>query len=583
MKSTRPHKTEDRIERRMLIVFLFFFASFIALGARLFVLQIAQYDEYAKIALRQQRIIMSPRLDRGEIFGQDKQGNLIPLAHNRTFKTLALAPKYITDPEAVMAGLVQEFALDKDFLSAKVNRTDDPYEVLLRKLDPERTIPFSQKRLAGVLFEDDRRRVYPSSTTAAHLLGFVSREIDAEIGRYGLERYYESLLSGGEATRDDSKYEKNFWDTFALSLREERRDAARIILTMDYIIQTKAEEILAAVREKWQAVSGSLIVLEPKTGRILAMAGTPSFDPNEFGKEKDLSVFLNTSVEAMYELGSVMKPITMAAGIEEGVVRPDSTYTDRGEMRIAGYTIKNFDERAYGVQTMMQVIEKSLNTGAVHVARLLGKDRQYEYLHKFGFGERTAIDLPGEVAGNLFNLDAGREIDFATAAFGQGIAITDIQLASAIGALANKGHLMKPHVVERIVETSGTELKIEPQLAREVVSSETADILTKMLVSAVRVGFENRAGVKGYFVAGKTGTAQIPKQDGRGYSEEYIHTYVGYAPAFNPRFVILIRLNKPKGNLFAANTLTLPFHDLAEFILHYYEVPPDEQEVKPVQ
>lgn len=567
----------------MLLVILFFFASFIALGARLFGLQISQHDEYIKIASRQQHTIINLRPDRGEIFGQDKQGNLIPLARNRTFKTLALAPKYITDPAAVTSALLEDFNFDKESLAEKVRRTDDPYEVLLRKLDPDRILILAQKRLAGVLFEDDRRRIYPSSTTAAHVLGFVSKETDVEIGRYGLERYYESLLSGGEAARDDGQNDKGFWDIFALSLREERQDAARIILTVDHIIQTKVEEVLSAVRKKWQADSGALIVLEPKTGRILAMAGAPNFDPNEFGKERDLSVFLNTSVEAMYELGSVIKPITMAAGIEEGVVTPESTYIDRGEIRLAGFTIKNFDERAYGVQTMTQVIEKSLNTGAVHVARLLGQDRQYEYLRKFGFGERSAIDLPGELAGNLSNLDAGREIDFATAAFGQGIAITDIQLASAIGALANRGHLMKPHLVETIVETSGNELKIEPQLVREVVSSETADMITKMLVSAVRGGFENRAGVKGYFVAGKTGTAQIPKSDGKGYSEEYIHTYVGYAPAFDPRFVILIRLNKPKGNLFAANTLTAPFHDLAEFILHYYEVPPDEQEGKRVR
>mgnify|MGYP001599074019 FL=1 len=559
------------------MVIFFFFALFVALGARLFGLQISQHDEYIKIASRQQHMMINSQPDRGEIFGQDKRGNLIPLVRNRTFKTLALAPKDITDPVAVTSALLENFQFDEKSLAEKIRRTDDPYEVLLRKLDPDQILALAQKRLVGILFEDDRRRIYPASTTAAHLLGFVSKETDVEIGRYGLERYYESLLSGGEASRDDSQHEKGFWDAFALSVREERHDAARIILTVDYIIQTKAEEVLSAARQKWQADSGALIVLEPKTGRILAMAGTPNFDPNEFGKEKDLSVFLNMSVEAMYELGSVIKPITMAAGIEEGVVTPESTYTDRGEIRLAGFTIKNFDERAYGVQTMTQVIEKSLNTGAVHVARLLGPDRQYEYLRKFGFGERTAIDLPGELAGNLSNLDAGREIDFATAAFGQGIAVTDIQLASAIGALANGGRLMKPHLAETIVEASGKELRIEPQLVREVVSPETATALTKMMVSAVRIGFENRAGIKGYFVAGKTGTAQIPKSEGRGYSEEYIHTYVGYAPAFDPRFVILIRLNKPKGNLFAANTLTAPFHDLAEFILNYYEVPPDEK------
>ena len=272
-----------------------------------------------------------------------------------------------------------------------------------------------------------------------------------------------------------------------------------------------------------------------------------------------------------------MKPITMAAGLEEKVVGPGTTYYDGGEVRIGASVIRNFDAKAYHTQTMTQVLEKSLNVGAVHVARLLGQEKQREYLERFGFGDDTGVDLPGEVAGNLSNLNAGREIDFATAAFGQGIAVTPLQLARAVGAIANGGRLLKPYLVEKIIDDSGNEVTRGPEVVREVISKETAEALTKMLVSVVRNGFENRAGVKGYFVAGKTGTAQVPRSDGRGYSDKVIHTFVGYAPAFDPKFLIYLQLNDPKGNRFAANPLTPAFHDLAEYILNYYEVPPDEK------
>ena len=226
---------------------------------------------------------------------------------------------------------------------------------------------------------------------------------------------------------------------------------------------------------------------------------------------------------------------------------------------------------------MTQVLEQSLNTGAVYVGNLLGKEKFKINLKKFGFGEKTGIDLPGEVAGSISNLSSLRDIDYATASFGQGISVTPLQLAMAVSAIANEGKLMKPYIVDKIIDESGAEIKNQPEIKREVMRKETAEILTKMLVSVVRIGYDNRAGVKGYFVAGKTGTAQVPKSDGRGYSDKVTHSFVGFAPAFNPRFLIFIQLNEPSGNRFAANTLPASFRNLAEYILNYYEVPPDEK------
>ena len=282
-------------------------------------------------------------------------------------------------------------------------------------------------------------------------------------------------------------------------------------------------------------------------------------------------------VDSQFELGSVFKPITMAAGLNEGVVKPDTTYFDIGSVKLGNSVIKNFDGKSNKTQTMTQVLEKSLNTGAVYVEQLLGQERFLEYVKRFGFGEKTGVDFPNEISGSIANLENGRDLEYATASFGQGIAVTPLQMALSLAAVANGGVMMRPYIVEKIIDDAGNERVFGPEKKGAVITKEAAESLTKMLVSTVRNGYENRAGVKGYFVAGKTGTAQIPLKDRRGYSQDVIHTFVGFAPAFRSKFLALLQLNRPQGNRFASNTMTPAFRDLAEFILNYYEVPPDEK------
>jgi len=565
------------VGRRITAVLLFFLIAYAVLLGRLFVLQIIYHQEYLKLASRQHRLVEEIYPERGIIYAQDKNKNLIPLTLNKTQKILAASPKDIKNPEETASFLAEKFGVDKEEVLSKISKKDDPYEIILKNIDSDFAEKLSGRLPIGIFFEEEKQRVYPYGNLAAHLLGFVSKDTDKEEGRYGLERFYNKDFGGEKGVFEGAKDASGFWIALGKRIMRPPQNGSNAVLSLDYNIQTKAEEVLNAAKEKWQAASAMIIILEPKTGRILALAASPSFDPNEFAKEKDYSVFLNPAVESMYELGSVLKPITMAGGLEEKLVKPDTTYEDKGEVKVGGYTVKNFDGKAHDTQTMTQVLEKSLNTGAIYVAQLLGKQKQVEYLKKFGFGEKTNVDLPGEVAGNISNLLGGSEIEYVTASFGQGIAVTPLQMAAAIAVIANEGKLMKPYVVDRILDDSGNETKREPTIVREVISKGTAETLTKMLVSAVRNGFENRAGVKGYFVAGKTGTAQIPNENYRGYSDQVIHTFVGYAPAFNPRFLALLQLNKPKGNRFAANTLTPVFHDLAEYILNYYEIPPDEK------
>ncbi|MFY9462956.1 MAG: penicillin-binding protein 2 [Candidatus Sungiibacteriota bacterium] len=597
-------KSFDKIfERRIILILLFFLVAYGALASRLFLMQIVRHGESVRMAARQHGRSEEISSERGTIFAGDKTGASIPFALNKTYKILIASPKLIANSEETASVIAEAFHLDKADVMAKLAKKNDPYEVLARKIESDAADQFAAQAglprnttLAtsvltpsapaegdirglpvGISFEDETRRIYPHGRMAANTIGFVSSDQGVESGKYGIEKFYNTELSGARGLWEGAKDALGFWIALGRRIVRPPKDGASILLTIDYPIQRKAEEILSAARKKWDAASGLVIVMDPKTGRILADARDPTFDPNEFFKEKDFGIFLNPMGEASYEFGSVMKPITMAGALEEKLVTPATTYNDTGEIKIGSFTIRNFDGNAYHTMSMTQVLEKSLNTGVVYVARLLGKKKQEEYLRAFGFGARTGVDLPGEVAGDLSNLKSGRDSDFATASFGQGIAITPIQLAAAMGAIANKGILMKPYVVEKITDDSGNVAAHNPEVVRQVISSATAEILTKMLVSVVKNGYEDRAGVKGYFIAGKTGTAQMPKKDGRGYSDMVIHTFVGYAPAFDPKFLILLQLNEPQGNRFAANTLTTVFHDLAEFILHYYEVPPDEK------
>lgn len=573
----KKKKSEDEIGARIKLILLFFFFALFALAARLFVLQITNHRAYVKAAAGQHQTVQAMDPERGGIYGQDRSGALTPLALNKVYKNLIASPKLIANPDEA-AGLVAEFfGADRELMRRKLGNPKDGYEILVKRVEPDRAEEFMKKGIVGLSFEEERRRIYPHGARAAHVVGFVSKQSDEEVGRYGIERFADIDLRGERGVLDGAKDSGGFLIALGRRILHPQKNGSDVVLTIDDNIQTKSEEVLRAAKEKWSAESGGVLVLEPATGRILAMAGDPSFNPNEFGKEEDLSIFLNPLTESVYELGSVLKPLTMAGALDASVITPTSTYTDTGEVQIGGYRIKNFDGNAYGVQTMAQVLERSLNTGMVFVSRVLGHERQKDILRRFGLGVPANVDVPGEVTGSITNLNAGRDIDFATASFGQGISVTPLQLALAIGAIANEGKLMRPYIIDRVVDDAGNEDKKTSQVVREVIQKETAETLTKMLVSVVQNGFENHAGVKGYFVAGKTGTAQIPNPAGRGYSDEVRHTFVGYAPAFHPKFLVLLQLNKPKGNRFAANTLTPAFHDLAEYMLNYYQIPPDEK------
>ncbi|MBU6415154.1 penicillin-binding protein 2 [Patescibacteria group bacterium] len=563
---------------RLIALLAFFFLFGAAIAARVFTLAIIYHKTYAELAVRQNQFSEILPSRRGNIFFQDKFGTFVPAAFDQPENTIAVSPKLIKDPQTFAKKLSAIINVPQEKILAAFGNLNDPYEILMKNVPDDIALKIQNAKLNGIFLTPQTKRTYPNAVFASSVLGFTSTATTSQKGLYGIERQYDSVLEGETGFFEGQKDASGFWVALGKRIVNPPRDGSNIVLTIDYNIQMKAESELEALIKKWSAESGSLAIMDPATGKMLALASSPSFDPNAYGKEKNYGVFQNPIVESRFELGSVVKPLTMAAGINEHIITKDTTYVDKGELKFGSYTISNFDNKAHGTQTMTQVLEQSLNTGAVFVEQLLGKEKFKQYFTAYGLDERTGVDLPSEVSGDMNNLRSGRDINYATASFGQGIALSPIALLDAIAAFANGGIMMKPYAVEKIIDGSGNEILTKPETRRSIVSKETADTITQMLVSAVRNGAESKAGVKGYFIAGKTGTAQVPNHKTGGYyADRVIHTFVGWGPAFRPKFFIYIQLNRPQGVRFSSSSISPAFHNLAEFILNYYEIPPDEK------
>ncbi len=445
-----------------------------------------------------------------------------------------------------------------------------------------------QRKLAALTKRTDGiyTRTYPGNMFASHVLGFVGYRESLRVGQYGIEAYYDDVLTGNQRTQKASgstTYAKlknvlGFFKGDAAQAKQEpesagmARDGEDIVLTIDPNIQDYAQAALNAVLKKYSSPRGSILVEDPNTGAMLAMVSSPSFDPNHYASF-GLKDYPNPAMQEQYEPGSSFKAFTMAAAIDTGAVTPDTTYTDTGEVKYSNYTVRNFDNTVLGLQTMTQVLEHSLNTGVIFAQKRTGFDKFINYVVNFGFGQKTGVDLAGEVSGNISNLYENREVNYATAAFGQGIAVTSLQLINGYAAIANGGRLLEPYMVKEIVHPDGSTTPTQTKIIGSPITEKTSTTMKTMLVSVVDKGFD--AGrVAGYDVAGKTGTAQIPAQGGGYLADTYIHDFVGFAPAYAPRFVVLIKIERPQGIRFASRSLSPVFADVAQYLLRYFKIPP---------
>lgn len=577
MKSSKYKKISSRQSLRIYILTFFILVSAGLIFFRLYNLQVSAHEYYRELASGQHKIYEDLIPRRGEIFAKDGDGTY-PVAINRELYLVYAVPREIEDAKNVARELAIILDLDERELEEKLNQPDGWYAVIKHKVPDDKKEEIQSKKMKGIYESPESERFYPGGNFASQLVGFVGSDGENAKGRYGLEAYWDKELGGEKGRLEQERDTGGRWISIGERKIHPAMNGADLLLTIDHTIQYRAEMAIRKSVEKYQGDSGSIVVMEPRSGAVLAMATFPDFNPNEFSKIEDMSVFMNPAVSGTYECGSIFKAITMAAGIDARAVTADMIYTDTGAVSEAGYTIKNSDGKANGAQTMTQVLEKSLNTGAIFVEKALGNLRFLEYVKNFGFGEKTGIDTLGEVAGNISGLKELRNINSFTAAFGQGISVTPIQFASAFAVIANGGELMRPHLVEKVIYPDGREQTSAPAEKRRVISREASLDMARMLVSVVQNGHGKKAGVPGYLVAGKTGTAQVPKSGGGGYEEgAHIGSFAGFAPAYDPRFVMLVKIDNPRNVEWAESSAAPTFGEMAKFLLEYFGVEPTEE------
>lgn len=560
---------------RIRIVYILIFSFGILILGRLFFVQVLNSHVYREEANQQYFVSPAQYFDRGTIFLKDKDGQLVSVASIKKGFLLAINPTILEKPEDAYEKISQIIPLDKDLFFKCADKKDDIYEEVASKISQSDKEKIEALDINGVNLYSQNWRYYPASNLASRVLGFVGFNENVIEGRYGLEKYYESILNkaSGDFSLNNPFAEIIIDFKKLISGIPEKGD---VVTTIEPEVQILLEKSLNDLLEKYSSEMAGGLIMDPQTGRIIAMAVKPDFDPNRYNEEK-ISLFSNPIVQSVFEMGSIMKPLTLAAALNEGVITPQTTYEDKGYVVFNNKRIENYDGKGHGVVNMQEVLNNSLNTGAVFAMEKLGKEKFKDYIINYGLGEKTGIDLPDEIQGLISNLDSNRDVEYATASFGQGIAVTPIEMISALASLANGGILVKPFIVEEIKNDQGFSRKIEPETRRQVLSQQTSKEISRMLSNVADYALlGGTVKLERYTIAAKTGTAQYKAEGEAGYREgEYIHTFFGYAPAFNARFITFLFLVRPQGARYASNSLTKPFMDITKFLLNYYQVPPD--------
>jgi len=564
-----PEKPEGKPLRRITFLSAVLFAFVLINVGQLFRWQVLEYDYLLGLAKAEHDWYMEIAPLRGTI--RDRNGHILALD---IFEfEITAAPPMIANPEEVADRLTPLVERPRDKV-LELLKSGQPHVRLARRVPQQIGETIESWDLRGIRVEPRPKRVCTENNLAAHVLGFVN---ETNNGYYGVEGYYNQILKGqageGQGERDPAG---NYIPIgfYRLAPPQNGRD---LVLTIDRTIQYMVEVELEEAIVRYGAESGTIIVMEPKTGSILAMANYPSYDPNRFA-ETPAELFVNPSVSAHHEPGSVFKIITMAAGLDAGVITPQSTFYDSGSIEVGGRTIMNWDRQGHGLVSMTDVLAQSLNVGAAYVSTTLGRERFYTYVRRFGLGRITEVDLASEGPGRLRLPGDGEwhESDLGTNSFGQGLAVTPLQMITAVAAVANDGLMMKPHVLEKIVDGQHI-TTFQPFAVRRVISPQAAEQLTWMLVEAVQKETD-LAAVPGYKVAGKTGTAQVPIPGG--YHPNWtIASFIGYAPPEDPAFVVLVKIDKPAVEPWGSKVAAPVFKAVAEQLVILLGIPPDEARV----
>lgn len=539
-------------------------------------LQIIYTDDFAVRANRQYQK-SSGELDRGIIYFSDKDENLISAATLKKGFILSINPAILQKSGKT------DFVLEKiqtlipdinveDF-KTRASKQNDTYEEIRKNIDESVGKQIAALKLPGINLYEQKWRYYPGGSLAAHVLGFMAYKGDDIAGRYGLERSYEQVLS-----RNGDDVYSNFFAQLFTNFKKVSTGGSLegdIVTSIEPRTQAYLENAIKDVSTEYSSEQTGAIIMNPQNGEIYAMALYPTFDPNNFKKVTNPALFRNDLVESVYEMGSIIKPLTFSAGFDLNKITATTTYTDKGSVTANNSTIYNFDKKGRGVITLQYALSKSLNTGPAFVLGKIGNKALADYFKSFGTGQKTGIDLPNEGVGLADNLKSPRDIEYITASFGQGIAFTPIEVIRAFSAIANNGMMVTPHVVRTVNYKVGISKapSIPPPI--QVIKPESAQGVAGMMVYNVDESLlDGKAKNPRYSVAAKTGTAQIAK-NGKYEEDRFLHSFVGFLPAHNPKFLVFMFTINPRGVSFASETLAKPFIALTKFLINYYQLPPD--------
>lgn len=577
VKNKKRASPSERIPRVRILGLVVLLVG-LTLVSRLYFIQVFSHGKWVALAEDQHSTSETLSADRGEIFMHDGE-NLYPLAVNREYRLVYVVPKDVVEKDRVAIELSQILNMDIGPIREKLNMPNDPFEIIKHRLSDEEVSRVKDLSFKGVALLPEKFRYYPAGELASQVIGFASLGAGGGAGGYGIEASQDNRLRGIGGELSQEKDAGGRWIPLTDRDIVSAKNGDGIVLSLDRVIQYETEKILKDATEEFQADRATAIVMDPKTGSILSMASFPQFDPNAYSDVEDYALFMNPAVSMAYEPGSIMKPITMAIGIEESKVSPTTEYVDTGVVSIGGYAIRNSEDKVYGRSNMTSVLNNSINTGVIFVEKQVGNKIFGDYVKRFGFGERTGVSLPAELPGNIRNLANVRsDIQYFTASFGQGITVTPLQIVNAYATLANGGWLMRPHIINQIIHGDGSKEEVAPEPIRQVLSEQTSRTMGSMLREVVVNGHGKRADVPGYLVGGKTGTAQVAKSDGAGYEEGLnIGSFAGYAPINDPRFVVLVKLDNPKNVEWAESSAAPTFGKIMKFLLEYAKIKPTEE------
>lgn len=545
---------------------------------RSYVVQIAHGEQYSNQAEAQYTRTSSGLYDRGSVYFSTRDGAALSAAAIKSGYVLALDPSRITDAGYVCDQIAQSVAIDTDLCLFRAGLPNRTYVELTDNIDDDSAATLASRGLVGVSLHANQWRYYPGGSVAARSIGFIGFTDDGTDlrGKYGLEREYDNILYREDQVRSVNFFAELFSDLGDYAINTKQPESGDIITTLEPSVSRMLDTVLQNTNDEYDSKLTGAVIMDPNTGEIIAMNAVPGFDLND-RSGATIDQFRNPLVENVYEFGSTIKALTVAAGLDSGAIVPSTTYYDSGSLELNTFTIRNFDGRARGTVPMQEVLNQSLNTGVAWIVTQMGKESFRDYFLAYQLGNESGIDLPNETTGLTDNLNSPRDVEYATASFGQGIAMSPIAVTRALATLGNGGKLVTPHLVKQINYTDGTQKVIEHPAGEQVLQPETSIEISRMLSVVVDDALRNgTVALPSHSIAAKTGTAQIPDPVQGGYYEDkYLHSFFGYFPAYDPEFIIFLYTVEPKGVRYASETLTTPFMDMTKFLINYYSIPPD--------